>query len=78
MAFVNSQVIAQDKSLLTYTNPLYGLEIKYPSDWEAIDNLGNGTETNNILRFIPFSIDIMNSPLYIDVFVDPIDLMYRV
>jgi hypothetical protein len=63
--------MAQNKSLLTYTNPIYGLQIQYPSDWEAVDNLGNGTETNNILRFFPKYLN--NTDIFIDFFVDSID-----
>ena len=42
-------VSGQDSGFLTYVNPTYGLKIHYPSNWEVIENIGDGSEYNIIV-----------------------------
>jgi hypothetical protein len=54
--------VAQDNvNFSTYTNPIYGITLQYPSDWDVIPNVGNASGYNVLARFIPNSLESSNS-----------------
>jgi hypothetical protein len=36
-------------SLIPYTNPAYGIQIQYPSDWKLVERSGNGYHMLNVI-----------------------------